>query len=80
MIVRPKARELIVGVADDPTFGPVIAFGQGLLLVALLFVSAVFAADDSTTSAEKPAPHLGARADKLITAFARCNFFALQES
>jgi acetyltransferase len=29
MIVRPKARELIVGVTDDPTFGPVIAFGQG---------------------------------------------------
>ncbi|MBV1698913.1 MAG: bifunctional acetate--CoA ligase family protein/GNAT family N-acetyltransferase [Hyphomicrobiales bacterium] len=29
MIVRPKARELIVGVADDPTFGPVIGFGQG---------------------------------------------------
>ena len=29
MIVRPKARELIVGIADDPTFGPVIAFGQG---------------------------------------------------
>ncbi len=29
MILRPKARELIVGVADDPTFGPVIAFGQG---------------------------------------------------
>jgi acetyltransferase len=29
MVVRPKARELIVGVADDPTFGPVIAFGQG---------------------------------------------------
>ncbi|HYB91010.1 MAG TPA: GNAT family N-acetyltransferase, partial [Candidatus Binataceae bacterium] len=29
MIVRPKARELIVGVADDPTFGPIIAFGQG---------------------------------------------------
>ena len=29
MILRPKARELIIGVADDPTFGPVIAFGQG---------------------------------------------------
>jgi acetyltransferase len=29
MIVRPKARELIVGVADDPTFGPVIVFGHG---------------------------------------------------
>jgi acetyltransferase len=29
MVVRPKARELIVGIADDPTFGPIIAFGQG---------------------------------------------------
>ena len=29
LIVQPKARELIVGVADDPTFGPVIVFGQG---------------------------------------------------
>jgi acetyltransferase len=29
MIVRPKAQELIVGVADDPTFGPVVVFGCG---------------------------------------------------
>jgi acetyltransferase len=29
MIVRPKAHELIVGIADDPTFGPVILFGAG---------------------------------------------------
>jgi acetyltransferase len=29
MIVRPKAHELIIGIADDPTFGPVIVFGAG---------------------------------------------------
>jgi acetyltransferase len=29
MVIRPKAQELIVGIADDPTFGPVIAFGHG---------------------------------------------------
>ena len=29
MILRPKARELIVGIADDPTFGPAVLFGHG---------------------------------------------------
>lgn len=29
MIVRPKARELIAGLADDKTFGPVVVFGAG---------------------------------------------------
>lgn len=29
MILRPGARELIAGLADDPTFGPVVVFGRG---------------------------------------------------
>jgi acetyltransferase len=29
MIVRTQARELIAGLADDPTFGPVVVFGSG---------------------------------------------------
>jgi acetyltransferase len=29
MIVRPAAHELIIGVKEDPQFGPVIMFGQG---------------------------------------------------
>jgi acetyltransferase len=29
MVVRPKSRELILGFADDPTFGTVIVFGRG---------------------------------------------------
>ncbi|MGE3872063.1 MAG: bifunctional acetate--CoA ligase family protein/GNAT family N-acetyltransferase [Parvibaculaceae bacterium] len=29
MVRRPQARELIAGIADDQTFGPVIAFGAG---------------------------------------------------
>lgn len=28
-VVRPKARELIAGIADDAVFGPVIVFGRG---------------------------------------------------
>jgi len=29
MVRRTKARELIVGIADDPSFGPVVLFGRG---------------------------------------------------
>ena len=29
MVVRPHARELIAGLAEDPVFGPVIVFGRG---------------------------------------------------
>jgi acetyltransferase len=36
MVLRPKARELIAGVADDPTFGPVILFGQGGTAVEII--------------------------------------------
>jgi acetyltransferase len=36
MIVRPKARELIVGISDDPTFGPVVVFGQGGIAVEVV--------------------------------------------
>jgi acetyltransferase len=36
MIVRPKARELIAGIADDPTFGPVIVFGTGGTAVEII--------------------------------------------
>lgn len=28
-IHRPRGRELIAGLADDPTFGPIVAFGRG---------------------------------------------------
>ena len=33
MVRRPQARELIVGAATDPVFGPVILFGQGGIAV-----------------------------------------------
>jgi acetyltransferase len=29
MIIRSKSRELIAGIADDPTFGPIVVFGAG---------------------------------------------------
>lgn len=35
MAHRPRARELIVGIADDPVFGPVVLFGEGGTAVEL---------------------------------------------
>jgi acetyltransferase len=36
MIVRPGARELILGIADDATFGPVMVFGRGGTAVEII--------------------------------------------
>lgn len=36
MANKPGAIELIVGIADDPTFGPVLLFGQGGITVELV--------------------------------------------
>ncbi len=36
MMVRPKAHELILGLADDPTFGTVIVFGRGGTAVEII--------------------------------------------
>jgi len=36
MVLRPKARELILGIADDATFGPVIVFGHGGIAVEVV--------------------------------------------
>ena len=41
MIVRPGARELLLGVATDPTFGRLIVFGQGGVAVEVLKDSAL---------------------------------------
>ena len=34
--MRPKARELILGLADDPTFGTVVVFGRGGTAVEII--------------------------------------------
>jgi acetyltransferase len=36
MVLRQKARELILGIADDPTFGTVIVFGRGGTAVEII--------------------------------------------
>ena len=35
-MVRPKARELILGLANDPTFGTVVVFGHGGTAVEII--------------------------------------------
>jgi acetyltransferase len=41
MVTRPHGRELIVGLARDPTFGPVINFGMGGVAVEVFRDSAI---------------------------------------
>jgi acetyltransferase len=41
MIRRPNAQELIAGIANDPTFGPVVLFGQGGTAVEVIADRAV---------------------------------------
>jgi acetyltransferase len=41
MVERPNGRELIVGLAHDPTFGPVITFGMGGVAVEVFRDAAV---------------------------------------
>ena len=36
MLRRPQARELILGIADDPVFGPVVLFGEGGTAVEII--------------------------------------------
>jgi acetyltransferase len=36
MIVKPKAQELIAGIAEDPIFGPVVVFGHGGIAVEVV--------------------------------------------
>ena len=41
MVVRPQGRELIVGLARDPNFGPVVNFGMGGIAVEIFKDSAL---------------------------------------
>jgi len=41
MIARPNGRELIVGIARDPSFGPVLTFGMGGIAVQVVSDSAL---------------------------------------
>src|SRR5690606_20040444 len=67
MIHRPKARELIIGIADDPTFGPVILFGHGGTATEVI--------DDKTLALPPLDLHLarglieGARVSRLLKAY-----------
>ena len=36
MIVKPNGRELMVGVTNDPVFGPIITFGAGGTTVEIM--------------------------------------------
>lgn len=51
MISRPKAKELLLGVSEDPTFGPVLMFGQGGTAVEVIADRAIALAPLNTALA-----------------------------
>ena len=60
MIVRPQARELIAGFADDPTFGPVIVFGRGGTAVEVIDDKALARSISSSPAISLRAPEFRA--------------------
>jgi acetyltransferase len=91
MISRPNGRELIVGVARDPSFGPVLTFGMGGIAVEVVSDSAlalpplnrVLAADlvDRTRVSKMLGPFRGMPAvelDRLIDAMIRVSELACE--
>ncbi|MGY4480976.1 acyl-CoA synthetase (NDP forming) [Bradyrhizobium sp. LM3.2] len=58
MVVKAKARELILGLADDPTFGAVVVFGRGGIAVEIIDDRALCAAAARSATGPRPdRPH-----------------------
>ncbi|WP_420474961.1 bifunctional acetate--CoA ligase family protein/GNAT family N-acetyltransferase [Noviherbaspirillum sp. ST9] len=70
MVRRPEARELIVGVATDPVFGPVILFGQGGIAVEITADHAIGLPPLNTVLARDMISRT--RISKLLAGFRNC--------